>query len=165
MFRRVLACTLVAILLLVLFITHRSVRTSYVNGIPPYTDLPGREFIFERDCYIFKLKDEQTDWPYVAANTTVPGLPAEVTARNVGADLPNIRILGIVAIGDLFKILSVRRDERGGHSTITYEIQFLDEDAHKYPRLDARWMLDHTEEKPGPVPRILADYAVPRRSR
>ena len=29
---------------------RNAVKTSYVNGLAQYNKLPGREFIFERDC-------------------------------------------------------------------------------------------------------------------
>ena len=60
------------------FLQMHSVKTTYVNGLAPYTSLPGLEFIVERDCYIFKFKEHDTDWPLLGAVDTVPDLPAEV---------------------------------------------------------------------------------------
>jgi len=142
-------------------------KTTYVNGLPEYTRLPGREYIFERDCYIFKLKAHDTVWPLVGAN--VPGapiavreLPAEVAPKFVGAKLPAVRILYIAHTGDRFRMVSVRRDS-GRHGTvITFEIVFLNVDGRPYPRLDAYWIMDHTPEQHGLAPAILPDYAVPR---
>jgi len=56
-----------AVVLLSLFIhsQRNAVKTAYVNGLPQYNGLPNREFIFERDCYIFKMKNRDTSWPLV----------------------------------------------------------------------------------------------------
>jgi len=51
------------------FLQFRSVKTTYVNGLPPYTTLPGLEFILERDCYVFKFKAHDTDWPLLASRS------------------------------------------------------------------------------------------------
>ncbi len=144
-----------------------STKTAYVNGLPQYNQLPGREFIFQRDCYIFKFKRHNTEWPLVGANApgsvmSVPALPAEVSPQYVGAALPEVRILDLARIGDRFKIISVRREtsRRGTH--ITFEILFINEAERRYPRLDAFWILDHTPEQRDEAPTILPDYAVER---
>jgi len=159
----------VAALLLAGFLywQSNSVKSEYVNGLPQYNRLPDREYIFERDCYIFKFTDHDTEFPLVGVNlpgtaVRVPQLPAEVSPKYVGASLPGVRILDIAHTGDRFRIASVRRDTRHHHSTITFEILFVDEPAHRYPRLDAYWILDHTPEQHGAAPSILPDYAVPR---
>jgi hypothetical protein len=144
-----------------------SVKTTYVNGLPQYTRLPGREFIFERDCYIFKLKGHDTVWPLVGANVpraavSVPELPAEVSPRFIGADLPAVRILDIAHTGDRFRIVSVRRDVSRRATQITFEIVFLNVDRRLYPRLDAYWIMDHTPEQRDEAPAIMPDYAVER---
>jgi hypothetical protein len=139
-----------------------SVKTSYVNGLPLYTDLPGQEFIFERDCYIFEFRDHHSDWPLVGSHLTVPQLPADIDPAEVGSGLPGVRILGIARVGDRFRIVSVRRDESRKGTTVTFEILFMDEATRPYPRLDAFWIMDHAPEKMGAAPRIMAAYAVPR---
>ena len=144
-----------------------SVKTTYVNGLPQYTRLPGREFIFERDCYIFKSKAHDTIWPLVGANVpgaamSVPELPVEVSPKYVGADLPAVRILDIAHPGDRFRIVSVRRDAGRRATQITFEIVFLNVDGRPYPRLDAYWIMDHSPEQRDAAPTILPDYAVER---
>ena len=164
MSRWILGGALAALLAFVIIYPSTATKTSYVNGLPPYSELPGREYIFERDCYIFKFKDSTSDWPYVGAKVTVPGLPEQVDSKFVGTDVPNISIVDTVTTGMRFKIVSVRREQKGKQTKISYEILFLDEAAHKYPRLDSTWLQDHTVEVPGAVPKILVDYAVPLRS-
>ena len=144
-----------------------STRTAYVNGLPQYNQLPGREYLFQRDCYIFKFKRHDTDWPLVGANVSgsamsVPDLPAEVSPKNVGADLPALRILDLARTGDRFRIVSVRRDQNRRGTHFTFEILFINEAERRYPRLDAFWILDHTPEERGEAPSILPDYAVER---
>jgi len=139
-----------------------AVKITYVNGLPAYTDLPGQEYIFEQDCYIFEFRSHHSDWPLVGTHARVPGLPPDVDAARIGADLPAVRILGIARTGDRFRIVSVRRDESRQGTTITFEILFMDESARPYPRLDAYWIMDHTPEKSGLPPTILAQYAVRR---
>jgi hypothetical protein len=163
MYRWILGGVLAAVVCLILILNHGSTKTSYVNGLPPYTDIPGTEYIFERDCYIFSFKDSSSDWPFVASHATVPALPAEVDPKNVGAPFPNVRILDTVAVGTRFKIASVRRDQKGKKATITYEILIGDE-SRRYFRVDAFWMLDDPTERPGVAPKILVAYAVPQRS-
>jgi hypothetical protein len=145
------------------FVSQRNAtKVAYVNGLPEYNRLPNQEFIFERDCYIFKFKERNSTWPLVAARDTVPALPAEVSEKNVGADLPDVRILDVVHAGARFKLVSVRRDENRAGTTITFEILFIDEAERKYPRLDAFYLLDHTPEKNGAPPVFIERYAVPR---
>ncbi|MGA2444143.1 MAG: hypothetical protein ABSG50_01800 [Opitutaceae bacterium] len=142
-------------------------KTAYVNGLPQYNQLPGREFIFQRDCYIFKFKHHDTEWPLVGANApgsamSVPELPAEVSPKYVGATLPALRILDLAHTGDRFKIISVRRDETRRGTHVTFEILFTNEAERRYPRLDAFWILDHTPEQRDEAPLLLPDYAVER---
>ncbi len=149
------------LLLLAFFVYQRnSVKTEYVNGLPAYNALPGREYIFEQDCYVFKLKDHDTSWPLVGSHQTVAALPAVVAAKAVGTETPEVRLLDIVRTGDRFKIVSVRRDRGRTATAVTFEILFLDEEKRKYPRLDAYWILDHSPEARGEAPSILRSYAV-----
>lgn len=143
-------------------VQRNAVKTSYVNGLPAYSALPNRQFLIERDCYIFKYKDRNTDWPLFADRALVPGLPAEVSEKNIGADLPDVRILDVVRSGARVKLVSVRRDESRHGTTITFELLFLDEADRKYPRLDAAVVLDHSPEKNGAAPQFLESYVVPR---
>ncbi len=139
-----------------------SVKTSYVNGLPQYTKLPGREFIFERDCYLFKLASHPTDYPLVAAHETVSELPVAVDDKLVGSSQPGVRLLDTVRTGTRFKIVSVRRDEGRTRTDITFEILLLGETERKFPRLDAFFILDHSPEKTGEAPNVREDYAVAR---
>jgi hypothetical protein len=159
-----LAAVIAAVLAGFVFLRLTTVKTTYVNGLAPYTTIPGREYILERDCYIFKLKAHDTDWPLIGASDTVPDLPREVNPANIGADLPNVRILGILRVGDHFRIVSVRRDVSRTATTYSFEILLQDESTRKYPRLDAYWIMDHAPEKTGAAPGILTGYAVPRRA-
>ena len=48
----------------VAYLDFHAVKTTYVNGLPLYSGaLPGREYILERDCYVFKFKNHSSDWP------------------------------------------------------------------------------------------------------
>jgi len=141
-------------------------KVEYVNGLAQYTSWQGREFIFERDCYIFKFKNHDSSFPLVGANASgapmsVAALPAEVSPKFVGADLPAVRILGVARVGDRFHVASVRRDSNRHGSRITFEIVFADEAARPYPRLDAYWIMNHQPEQRGEAPTILPEYAVP----
>jgi hypothetical protein len=141
---------------------RNAVKTSYVNGLPQYTALPGTEYIFQRDCYIFKLESRSTAYPLVGTHEAVPALPAEVSPAKVGAKLGEVRILDVARVGDRFKIISVRREESRKGTTISFEILFVNEAERKYPRLDAFFILDHSPEKAGEAPRVIETYAVPR---
>lgn len=142
---------------------HGQVKTAYVNGLPAYEWIPGRHYIFERDCYLFKLKDRPSDFPLVGDHAVVPELPVEVSEREIGASLPGVEILGVVRIGDRFKIASVRRDTGPKGTTITFEIRFADEDSHKYPRVDTFWIMDHSPEATGAAPTLLPTYVAAER--
>ena len=154
------AAVVIAFVGFMVFLHLTTTKTTYVNGLQPYTSLPGREFILEKECYIFKFKSPDTDWPLIGAKDTVPDLPADVKASNVGMDLPNIRILDVLHVGDHFHIASVRRDQSPKKTTITFEILLLDEAARKFPRLDAFLILDHSPEAAGGAPTIMTSYAV-----
>jgi hypothetical protein len=153
----------VAVLAAFGYLQFHSVKTTYVNGLAPYTNLPGRDFIIEHDCYVFKFKDQGTDWPMLGARDVVPDLPADVIAANVGADLPKVRILDVIHVGDHFRIASVRRDVSRSGTRLTFEVLLSDESTRKFPRLDAYWILDHSPEKDGGAPTFLTGYAVPLR--
>jgi hypothetical protein len=138
-----------------------TVKTAYVNGLPAYRDLPNHEYVFEKECYIFKSKDHPSDWPLVGNHAVFAALPAEVTSTNVGADLPTVRILGLAHVGERFKLVSVRREISSKGQTISFEIMFLDEASHPYARLDAFWIMDHAPEAQGLAPSLRPDFAVP----
>jgi hypothetical protein len=158
-----LAAVGIAVLAAFTYLQMHSVKTTYINGLAPYTTLPGRDFIVEHDCYVFKFKDQGSDWPLLGARDTVPDLPADVAASNVGGDLPNIRILDVIHVGDHFRIASVRRDVSRSETKITFEVLLSDESTRKFPRLDTYWIMDHTPEKDGGAPTFLSEYAVPLR--
>jgi hypothetical protein len=156
-----IAAVVAAFLAVFVYLQLHSVKTSYINGLAPYTNLPGRGFILEQDCYVFKFKAHDSDWPLIGSHEAVPELPAQVSAANIGADLPGVRLLDVLKVGDHFRIASVRRDESRAGTTITFEIALADEATRKYPRLDAFWIMDHAPEKTGAAPWILAHFAVP----
>jgi hypothetical protein len=160
-----LAAVGVAVVAAFAYLQLNSVKTAYVNGLAPYTALPGREFIVERDCYVFKFKSRDTDWPLLGSREVVADLPAEVSATNVGAEIHAIRILDVIHVGDHFRIASVRRDTGRSGTTITFEVLLSEEATRKYPRLDTYWIMDHSPEKDGGAPVFLPEYAVPLRDR
>lgn len=141
---------------------RNSVKGAYVNALPPYTQLRGLAFILEQDCYIFEFKSRESTYPLLGSHATVPDLPEEVKASNIGADFPNVRILGILRTGDGFRIASVRQDTSRAGKTITFEIVLDNESSRAYFKLDAFWMMDHSPEKVGAAPVFLTSYAVPR---
>jgi hypothetical protein len=156
-----LAAAAVALVAAFAYLQVRSVKTTYVNGLPPYTNLPGRDFIVEHDCYVFKFKGHDTDWPLLGARDTVPDLPAEVTPVNIGADFPTVRILDVIHVGDHFRLASVRRDVSRSGTTVTFEVLLSDEATRKFPRVDTFWIMDHSPETKGEAPTFLPSYAVP----
>lgn len=160
MYKWVIAIAAVLLVAALVIWQRNSVKTSYVNGLAQYNKLPGREFIFERDCYIFKLASHPTEYPLVAARATVPELPSAVEDKAVGTSQPGVRLLDTVRTGSRFKIVSVRRDESRAGTAVTFEILLLDEAERNYPRLDAFFLLDHSPEQAGEAPRIREDYAV-----
>ena len=93
----------------------------------------------------------------------VADLPAEVSEANIGKDLPKVRILDVIHVGDHFHIASVRRDVGRSATRTTFEVLLADESSRKYPRLDIYWIMDHSPENDGAAPTILPEYAVPLR--
>lgn len=166
MFKWILAVVCALLIGVFIYWQANSVKEVYVNGLAPYEKLPGREFIVTRDCYIFKFKHHDSDYPLLGANDpgapmTVPALPREVSAKYVGANLPEVRILGVVHIGARFFIASVRRDTSRRGTTVTFEVLFSNRNRREFPRVDAYWIMDHNPEKHGKAPTILPEYAVP----
>jgi hypothetical protein len=141
---------------------QNSVKSGYVNALPPYTQLRGLAFILEQDCYIFEFKSGESTYPLLGSHETVPDLPEDVKASNIGADFPTVRILGILRTGDGFRIASVRQDTRASGTSITFEIVLDNESSRAYYKLDAFWMMDHTPEKTGAAPKFMTSYAVQR---
>jgi hypothetical protein len=138
-----------------------SVKSAYVNGLPPYNHLRGLAFILEQDCYIFEFKSGEAMYPLLGSHATVPQLPAEVKQSNVGADFPDVRILGIIRTGDRFRIASVRQDTSRSGTVISFEIVLDNESTRAFYKLDTYWMMDHSPEKVGAAPTYLPAYAVP----
>ncbi len=162
MFKWILVAVGVVLIGGFVFWQRNSVKTSYVNGLSQYNKLPGREFIFECDCYLFKLASHPTDYPLIGTHETVSELPAAVQDKLVGSALPGVRLLDTVRTGTRFKIVSVRRDESRTKTNVTFEILLLGETERKYPRLDAFFLLDHSLESTGAAPQVREAYAVAR---
>jgi hypothetical protein len=160
MYKWLLALGVLALATVFTLSQRNAVKSAYVNGLVPYNKLPGRQFVFERDCYIFKLASRPTDYPLIAANATVPALPPEVDEKLIGTKPPGVRILDVVRTGTRFKIVSVRRDQSRMKTELTFEIYLLEENERTFPRLDAFFLLDHSPEEAGGAPRIREDYAV-----
>lgn len=140
---------------------RHSVKSAYVNGLPPYNQLRGLAYILEQDCYIFEFKSGEAMYPLLGSHETVPDLPAEVKQTNVGADFPKVRILGVIKTGDRFRIASVRQDTSRAGTVISFEIVLDNESSRAFFKLDTYWMMDHSPEKVGAAPTYLASYAVP----
>ena len=157
-----LAIAAAAVLAGFVYWQRQAVKVSYVNGLATYNQLPGREYIFQRDCYIFTLDDHRSSWPLVGDHEVVPALPAAADPANVGQPVAGARLIDFVRVGSRFKLVSVRRDESRTGTSISFEILFLDEAERKYPRLDAYFIMDHTPETRGEAPGILERYAVQR---
>jgi hypothetical protein len=146
------------------FVYHQrnSVKVSYVNGLPQYSALPGKEFLFQQDCYIFKQVDADTVYPLVASHQQLPSLPPLVEEAHLGKTQNGVRLLATARVGDRIKLISVRREESRTGQLISFELLFVDENERPYPRLDARLILDHTPEKDGLPPTFLPEILVPR---
>ncbi|MDX2187074.1 MAG: hypothetical protein SFV32_09080 [Opitutaceae bacterium] len=145
-----------------IWIQRAGVKVSYVNGLPAYSGLPNREFLFQQDCYILKLDGSEAAYPLVAGAAQLPVLPAEVVDANIGKSFPGGKILGTVKTGSRIKLISVRREQGRDSTLISFEVLFLDEAERPYPRLDSRLILDHEPEKNGEPPRFLDSVVVPR---
>ena len=137
---------------------REGIKVSYVNGLPTYSALPNREYIFQRDCYLFTLDDRSSSWPYVGDHAVVASLPADVDPKHLSVNYPGGRLIDVVRTGSRFKLVSVRRDESRHGTSISFELLFLDEAERKYPRIDAYFIMDHTPEAPS----LLPAYAVER---
>jgi hypothetical protein len=141
---------------------RQGVKVSYVNGLATYSALPNREYIFQRDCYLFKLDDRSSSWPYVGDHAAVASLPTEVDPKHLSVDYPGGRLIDVVRTGSRFKLVSVRRDESRHGTSISFELLFQDEAERKYPRIDAYFIMDHSPEARGEAPSLLPAYAVER---
>ena len=158
----ILAALLAILITGVVYWQRQGVKISYINGLTAYNALPGREYIFQRDCYLFKLDDRASSWPYVGDHAVVASLPAEVDPKHLDATHPTGRIIDVVRTGSRFKLVSVRRDESRHGTSISFELLFSDEDQRKYPRIDAYFIMDHAPEAEGKAPSLLNSYAVER---
>ncbi|HEX2101699.1 MAG TPA: hypothetical protein VHF69_13585 [Candidatus Synoicihabitans sp.] len=141
---------------------RNATKVSYVNGLAAYNRLPNQEYIFQRDCYIFKLRDMESAYPYVGTREIVPALPEKVEPALVGKTVGDARILDVVRVGDRFRIVSVRREKSRKSSFVTFEILLENEAARKYPRLDAYFILQHPADGEETAPQVLETFAVRR---
>lgn len=162
MFKWLLLAGAVVAVAVFAMVQRNAVKVTYVNGLPLYNQLPNQEYIFQRDCYIFKLEDRDTSYPLVGTRESVPELPAEVSEEHVGKTVNGARILGLAKLGDRFRIISVRREQRRKETFVTFEILFVDEAERKYPRLDAFFLLEHPPANEERAPQIRETFAVRR---
>ncbi|WP_404421267.1 hypothetical protein [Nibricoccus sp. IMCC34717] len=155
--------SLTALVLVVGFVLWQrsGTKVSYVNGLPIYSSLPNREFLFQQDAYILKTKGPQA-YPLVAGHAQLPALPETVDAAMIGRTFGDVTVLGTVKTGSRVRIISVRREEGKQGTLISFEVLFHDEAERPYPRLDARLLLDHSPEAAGEPPRFLDGVVVPR---
>jgi hypothetical protein len=158
----ILAALLTVLIAGFVYWQRQGVKVSYVNGLSTYNNLPGREYILQRDCYLFKLDDRPSSWPYLGDFGVVASLPAEVDYKHLNIKHPTGRIIDVVRTGSRFKLVSVRRDESRHGTSISFELLFSDEDQRKYPRIDAYFIMDHAPEAEGKAPSLLHSYAVER---
>lgn len=163
--KRLIALGVVLVTCTAIYLISTSGKRSYINGLPEYVALAGREFIFERPCYIFKSRTHESQYPLVGANVpnlpvSVSSLPVEVSDKHIGEKNDSVKILATVRVGDRFKIVSVRRDDSRSSFRISFEILFADEADRPYPRLDAYFIMDHTGEMEGKPVSILSEFAV-----
>lgn len=136
-----------------------AIKTTYVNGLPAYSQLPGLTYILQRDCYIFKLDRHETSYPLLGTHDVVPELPEQVSEIKSLTRVPGARLLDTIKTGTRFQIVSVRRDESRAGTQVTLEVLLEDEANRKYPRLDAFFILDHTPESGGAAPIVLPGFA------
>ena len=137
------------------------VKRSYINGLEHFNQMPNREYLLQRDAYIFKDDQRDSAYPYLATAAEYPGLPAIVSADQVGATFGSLRILDTVKIGERFRLVSVRLDETKTSAEITYEILLENDTTRTHPRPDAFFLLDpaHTDltRQPAFLPRLAAE--------
>ena len=162
-----LSVTLVVIAVAAIWWQMNTTKIAYVNGLDAYAAMPNKEYVLEKDCYVFALRKHIAtahpllglNAPDVAARTA--DLPVEVTRANIGKVLPNIRIMDVIPKGTHFRILSVRSEiSRSTGLFISYEIAYLDEVDRPYPRTDLRFV-QLPVAHPGDVPLIDPAIAVP----
>jgi len=127
--------------------------------LPQYNQLPGREFIFQRDCYIFKFKHHNTDWPLVGANApgsamSVPDCQPKCRPSMSASRCPRCAFSTSPVPAIVSRSFPCVVDETRHGAHVTFEILFTDEAERRYPRLDAFWILDHTPEARGEAPSI-----------
>jgi hypothetical protein len=143
-------------------------KISYVNGLPPYDVMPGREFILQRDCYVFNWRrDPAKGFPLLGAHAPgtrshVADLPSDSSPTRRGQELPALRILDLIPKGTRLLLTSVRREEsRRTGILITYEAKFLDEVDRPYQKVDLRPFLLPAapgSDVPGLDPEILVPW-------
>jgi hypothetical protein len=78
---------------------------------PPTASLPGREYFLERDCYLFKFRRENSDWPLIASRLSpFHALPDSVDQPRTSAAIFEVSASSTsVKAGTRFRIVSVRR--------------------------------------------------------
>lgn len=162
-----LTVVLVIIVGWALWFQVNTTKIAYVNGLDAYAHMPGREYILQKDCYVFSWRHTIAtahpllgiNAPDVAART--PELPPEVTRANVEKPRPGVRIMDVIPKGTRFRILSVRMEEsRRTGISISYEIYLLDNLERPYPRVDLR-AVQLPVKQPTDAPEIDPAIAVP----
>jgi hypothetical protein len=144
-----------------------STKISYVNGVPPYDVMPGREYILQTDCYVFAwVRNPTSGFPLLGTNlasapTRVTALPTDNSAAYREKQVGDVRILDLIPRGTRLVLTSVRREEsRGAGTVITYEAKFLDDVDRPYAKVDLRPILLPVS-RPGDIPGFDDTVVVP----
>ena len=130
---------------------------------PEYAGMIGKEYVLQRDCYIFRFSDDKKVLHLSPVGADTPGLgtiqPSEnIDVRLIGKKFANFEILGELPKQTVVKIVAVKRvvkfeieyyqifvgtDINGTQRT--YEAMFLQEEKYTGARFDPRFIVEKKE--------------------
>lgn len=139
-----------------LFITGCAIeRVVEAPEDPALQSMQGKQFILKLDCYVFHYTDKRRKYPFIgpltrAPSTHVPGLPFAANPRDIGKDLGDEFILGIIPKGTKFHVVNLtytKKHEIG--RTASFLIVLDDETlAGRWPVLDGFWITNNNMRPP-----------------
>ena len=130
------------LLLSLLFFLASCNTCTNLNNKEPYIEAIGKKFVLQQDYYIFKFIDRND-----LILGKVAQLPNDIDSKYIGSKFSNLKIIGIVKLGQLFQIEEIIRKQTIEDSYYNYYIvlQSLD---HAYSYKVNASLLCNTMENP-----------------
>ena len=159
--KKLLSGPLLGVIALMTLVT--ACGTFSVAKRPGYAGMIGKEYILQRDCYIFRFSDDKKVLHLSPVGADTPGLgtipPSEnMDVRLIGKKFASFEILGALPKQTVVKIVDIKHvvkfeidcyqifvGTNVNGAQRTYEAMFLQEEKYNGARFDPRFIVEKKE--------------------